>query len=286
MRAETEMLDLILQTAKTIQVEAVVMSGSRTNQNAPKDEFQDYDVVYVVDDFDNLTSDLSWLNQFGKRIIEQEVTLDHRRLYLMLFEDGNRIDLTLCPKEHIKEWVESEADYTVLKDEKGLFESYTTNPQRYCITPATETDFEKACNEFWWVSAYVVKGICRNQLIYATDHLYGICQQELLKVLAWQVASDKGKVDVGKNYKYLFNYLPTEKEKEFSDLLDFSSVEKLIQSLYATMKLFHQEAQSLAQKMGFDYDKEVAEKMIEYAEERVKKFGNNWKNEKARGEDS
>ena len=275
MRAETEMLDLILQTAKTIQVEAVVMSGSRTNQNAPKDEFQDYDVVYVVDDFDNLTSDLSWLNQFGKRIIEQEVTLDHRRLYLMLFEDGNRIDLTLCPKEHIKEWVESEADYTVLKDEKGLFESYTTNPQRYCITPATETDFEKACNEFWWVSAYVVKGICRNQLIYATDHLYGICQQELLKVLAWQVASDKGKVDVGKNYKYLFNYLPTEKEKEFSDLLDFSSIDKITQSLLATMQLFHREAQRLAQKLGFDYDKEVAEKMIEYAEERVKKFGNN-----------
>ena len=269
MRAETEMLDLILQTAKTIQVEAVVMSGSRTNQNAPKDEFQDYDVVYVVDDFDNLTSDLSWLNQFGKRIIEQEVTLDHRRLYLMLFEDGNRIDLTLCPKEHIKEWVESEADYTVLKDEKGLFESYTTNPQRYCITPATETDFEKACNEFWWVSAYVVKGICRNQLIYATDHLYGICQQELLKVLAWQVASDKGKVDVGKNYKYLFNYLPTEKEKEFSNLLDFSSLDKITQSLFATMALFHQEAQFLANKMDFNYDKEVAERMIEYAEERL-----------------
>ena len=274
MRAETEMLNRILQIAKTIQVEAVVMSGSRTNQNAPKDEFQDYDVVYVVDDFDNLTSDLSWLNQFGKRIIEQEVTLDHRRLYLMLFEDGNRIDLTLCPKEHIKEWVESEADYTVLKDEKGLFESYTTNPQRYWITPATETDFEKTCNEFWWVSAYVVKGICRNQLIYATDHLYGICQQELLKVLAWQVASDKGKVDVGKNYKYLFNYLPTEKEKEFSDLLDLSSLEKITQSLYDTMELFHREAQYLAQKMGFDYDKEVAEKMVQYAEERVKKFGN------------
>ena len=274
MRAETEMLDLILQTAKTIQVEAVVMSGSRTNQNAPKDEFQDYDVVYVVDDFDNLTSDLSWLNQFGKRIIEQEVTLDHRRLYLMLFENGNRIDLTLCPKEHIKEWVESEADYTVLKDEKGLFESYTTNPQRYWITPATETDFEKTCNEFWWVSAYVVKGICRNQLIYATDHLYGICQQELLKVLAWQVASDRGKVDIGKNYKYLFNYLPTEKEKEFSSLLDFASLDKIIQSLFATMQLFHREAQYLAQKMGFDYDKEVAEKMVQYAEERVKKFGN------------
>ncbi len=78
-----------------------------------------------------------------------------------------------------------------------------------------------------------------------------------------------GRVDVGKNYKYLFNYLPAEKEKEFSNLLDFSSVEKLTQSLFDTMQLFHQEAQSLAQKMDFDYDKEVAEKMIQYAEERL-----------------
>ncbi|WP_296171628.1 aminoglycoside 6-adenylyltransferase [uncultured Streptococcus sp.] len=275
MRTETEMLDVILQTAKTIQVKAVAMSGSRTDTRAPKDEFQDYDMVYVVDDLDDLTSDLAWLDQFGTRIIEQHNILGNRRLYLMLFEDGNRIDLTLCPKDHIQEWVDSEADYTVLKDEKGLFESYTASPERYWTSPASQTDFEKACNEFWWVSAYVVKGICRDQLIYTTDHLYGICQQELLKVLAWQVASDRGKVDIGKNYKYLFNYLPAEKEKEFSNLLDFSNIEKITQSFFATMELFHQEALSLANKMGFDYEKDVAEKMIEYAEERVKKFGNN-----------
>ena len=268
-RSQEQMLRLISQTAKSIQVEAVAMSGSRTNPKAPKDEFQDYDVVYVVDDLDNLTSDLSWLDQFGTRIIEQHNVLGNRRLYLMLFEDGNRIDLTLCPTEYIQEWVDSEADYTVLKDEKGLFVPYSPNPQRYWTSPASAIDFEKACNEFWWVSAYVVKGICRKQAIYATDHLYGICQQELLKVFAWQVASDRGEVDIGKNYKYLFQYLPTEKEKEFSALLDFSSVEKLTQSLFATMQLFHREAQILAQKMGFDYDKEVAEKMIQYAEERL-----------------
>ena len=269
MRTETEMLNRILQIAKTIQVEAIAMSGSRTDTKAPKDEFQDYDVVYIVDDLDNLTRDISWLDQFGKRIIEQEVTLGHRRLYLMLFEDGNRIDLTLCPKDHIQEWVDSEADYTVLKDEKGLFESYTTSPQRYWTNPASPIDFEKACNEFWWVSAYVVKGIHRNHLVYATDHLYGICQQELLKLLAWQVAANKGMVDVGKNYKYLFQYLPAEKEKGFSSLLDFASLDKITQSLYVTMQLFHQEAQYLAQKMGFDYDKEVAEKMMRYAKEKL-----------------
>ena len=270
MRAEAEMLDIIIKIAKNLKVKAIAMSGSRTNPKALKDEFQDYDVVYVVDDLDNLTSDLSWLDQFGKRIIEQHVLLGHRRLYLMLFEDGNRIDLTLCPKDHIQEWVDSEADYTVLKDEKGFLESYTTSPQRYWTNPASDIEFEKACNEFWWVSAYVVKGISRKQRLYATDHLYGICQQELLKILVWQVAIDRGKVDIGKNYKHLFNYLFAEKEKEFSNLLDFSNIEKLTQSLFATMELFHQEAQSLAQKMGFDYDMEVAEKMIDYAEERLK----------------
>ena len=269
MRTETEMFDVILQTAKVLQVNAVAMSGSRTNPKAPKDEFQDYDVVYIVENLEELISDLSWLDQFGYRLIEQHNVLGNRRLHLMLFEDGNRIDLTLCPKEYIQKWVDSEANFEVIKDDKGLFEAYQPNSKRYWTAPPTEEEFAASCNEFWWVSAYVVKAIRRNQLIYATDHLYGICQQELLKVFAWQVTSDRGAVDIGKNYKYLFHYLPAEKEKEFSALLNLSSIEKVSQSLFATMNVFDREAQSLAKKMGFAYDQEEAEKMIAYAEEKL-----------------
>ena len=269
MRTDTEIMTLILQIADTLKVEAVALSGSRTSPHPPKDEFQDYDVVYIVDNLKYLLSDLSWLDQFGKRIIEQNVILGHRHLYLMLFEDGNRIDLTLCPKEHMQEWVDSEAGFKVLKDDAGLFDMYQPNSKRYWTAPPTEEEFAASCNEFWWVSAYVVKAIRRNQLIYATDHLYGICQQELLKVLAWQVTNDRGAVDIGKNYKYLFHYLPAEKEKEFSTLLNLSSIEKVSQSLFATMKFFDREAQILAQKIGFAYDQEEAEKTIAYAEERL-----------------
>ena len=249
MRTESEMLDLILQIAKVIQADAVALSGSRANPNAPKDEFQDYDVVYIVEDLDGLVADLAWLERFGKRIIEQHNLLDHRRLYLMLFEDGNRIDLTLCPKEHIKEWVDSEADFTVLDDPQGLFQPYTPSPKRYWTKPASADDFAKSCNEFWWVSAYVVK--------------------ELLKLLAWQVAANKGVIDVGKNYKYLFQYLPAEKEEAFIALLDFSDQEKLTQSLLDTLNFFHKEAQSFAKKTGFLYDKETAEKMLACAKEKL-----------------
>lgn len=269
MRTDTEMMTLILQIADTLKVEAIALSGSRTNPQSVKDEFQDYDVVYIMEDLDGLIADLAWLDQFGNRLIEQHNILGNRRLYLMLFEDGNRIDLTLCPKDHIQEWVDSEANFEVIKDVKGLFEAYQPNSKRYWTAPPTEEEFAASCNEFWWVSAYVVKAIRRNQLIYATDHLYGICQQELLKVLAWQVTSDKGVVDIGKNYKYLFQYLPAEQEKEFSALLDLSSFDKITQSLFSTMKGFDREAQFLAQKMGFAYDMEVAEKMISYAKEKL-----------------
>ena len=269
MRTETEIMDLILQIAESLQVEAVALSGSRSDIHSLRDEFQDYDVVYIVENLEDLISDLSWLDQFGIRLIEQHNVLGHRRLYLMLFEDGNRIDLTLCPKEHIQEWVDSEANFEVIKDDKGLFEAYQPNSKRYWTAPPTEEEFAASCNEFWWVSAYVVKAIRRNQLIYATDHLYGICQQELLKVLSWQVTSERGSVDIGKNYKYLFQYLPAEQEKEFSAFLDLSSFDKITQSLFATMGLFDREAQILAQKMGFTYDMEVAEKMISYAKEKL-----------------
>lgn len=269
MRTDTEMMNLILQIAESLQVEAVALSGSRANPRAPKDEFQDYDVVYIVENLEDLLFDLSWLDQFGIPLIEQHNVLGHRRLYLMLFEDGNRIDLTLCPKEYIQEWVDSEANFEVIKDDKGLFEAYQPNSKRYWTAPPTEEEFAVTCNEFWWVSAYVVKAIRRNQLIYTTDHLYGICQQELLKVLAWQVTSDKGVVDIGKNYKYLFHYLPAGQEKEFSALLDLSSFDKITQSLFSTMKLFNDAAQILAQKMGFPYNQEEAKKMIAYAKEKL-----------------
>jgi len=36
------------------------------------------------------------------------------------------------------------------------------------------------------------------------------------------------------------------------------------------MKLFHQEAQAFSLKTGFPYDKETAEKMIQYAKERLR----------------
>ena len=50
-RSEQEMLDLIIQTAnEDDRVLAVMMNGSRADVHVKKDIYQDYDIVYFVDD--------------------------------------------------------------------------------------------------------------------------------------------------------------------------------------------------------------------------------------------
>ena len=105
MRSEREMLDLILDTARADdRIRAVIMNGSRTDPDAPRDIFQDFDIVYVVTDVAPFANNRPWIERFGPQMIVQlpDATGDPAPeegsfAYLMQFADGNRIDLTLYP---------------------------------------------------------------------------------------------------------------------------------------------------------------------------------------------
>lgn len=72
MRTEREMMDMIMATAEEdARIRAVIMNGSRTNITVNRDCFQDYDIVYVVDDIESFISNHRWVDQFGDRIIMQ-----------------------------------------------------------------------------------------------------------------------------------------------------------------------------------------------------------------------
>ncbi len=104
MRSEDEMYSLILEAAKNDnRVKAVYMNGSRTNENVPKDMFQDYDIVYVVEDTQSFIEDKDWIRIFGEILYMQypdenpNYPSDKKNSYgyLMQFADGTRIDLTV-----------------------------------------------------------------------------------------------------------------------------------------------------------------------------------------------
>jgi aminoglycoside 6-adenylyltransferase len=53
-RTEQEMMDLILNFAnRDDRIRIAAMEGSRINANIPKDDFQDYDITFIVTDMDS-----------------------------------------------------------------------------------------------------------------------------------------------------------------------------------------------------------------------------------------
>ena len=72
MRSEQEMYELIIGTARADErIRAVYMNGSRTDKNAPKDIFQDYDIVYAVRETKPFYEDKHWIDRFGERLYMQ-----------------------------------------------------------------------------------------------------------------------------------------------------------------------------------------------------------------------
>src|SRR4029453_15882612 len=101
MRSADEIQKLIVDFARQDErVRAVLLNGSRAHQNVTPDEFQDFDIVFVVNNKERFSRDHSWTDFLGDKIIWQlpdEMSFGKAQVkaiafhYLMLFEDLNRI---------------------------------------------------------------------------------------------------------------------------------------------------------------------------------------------------
>lgn len=130
MRTEQEMMELLLGYARSDErIRLVTMEGSRTNVNISPDQFQDYDISYFVTEMDSYKADDAWLDVFGIRLIMQKPedmelfppTLGNWFSYLMLFEDGTRIDLKLVPVDEVEDYfAKSDGLVKVLLDKDSL----------------------------------------------------------------------------------------------------------------------------------------------------------------------
>ena len=105
MRTPKEMLNLILNVAKEDDhIRAVYMVGSRANKDCPADIYQDFDITFLVDVVAPYWDNEEWIEEkFGKpSLLHKPESMelippdnDGNYVYLMIFPDGNRIDLII-----------------------------------------------------------------------------------------------------------------------------------------------------------------------------------------------
>ncbi|WP_411343780.1 aminoglycoside 6-adenylyltransferase [Paenibacillus sp. WLX1005] len=275
MRSEQQMMELIVHVAQQYEhVRAVAMNGSRVNPAATRDSFQDYDVVYIVDEMQFFMDNHDWVDVFGERIIMQMPELgtlvppanNGSFMYLMLFADGNRIDLRLLPMEQRYDYVQEDTLTRIVLDKDGIMPTIPApTDASHRIQLPTAQHFADCCNEFWWVSTYIAKGLRRGELLYALDHLNRYVRPMLELLLSWQVASEHPEgINVGKSGKYLHKYLPSATYQRLLDTYPRAETAHIWSAVWIMTSLFHETAQQLAQTMTLDYNVHEAERVLAY----------------------
>jgi len=273
MRTEEEMYSLILNFAQSDErIRLVGMEGSRTNVNIPKDPFQDYDISFLVTDMKSFRQDDQWLDIFGERIIMQKPEdmelfppeLGNWFSYLMLFKDGIKIDLTLIPLEELELYLASDKLMKILMDKDGRIPvPPVPTDQDYWLKKPSPRAFDDCCNEFWFVSTYVAKGLCRDEILFSAQHFEEILRPNLLRMIGWTVGLETGySCSVGKSYKFLKDFVAPDLWKDLLLTYRNNSYKNMWKALWTAIRLFRQASHKMAEGLGCpypDYDQNVSQ---------------------------
>lgn len=263
MRSESEMLELILEVARRDErIRAVIMQGSRANPNAPRDFFQDFDVIYFTTDIAPFKNNYGWIRQFGELMIMQEPedvddpfpNRDGGFGYLMQFMDGNCIDLGIYPLNKVDDLIQDSLTVPLLDKDGRIGALPPASEDLYLPKPPTAKAFQDCCNEFWWCCPYVAKGLWREEILYARYLLDPVVRDELMKMLKWYIGLQTGfSINPGKLGKYYQRYLTPELWDLLLKTYTDASYEHTWDALFAMGDLFRRVAIPVAEHYGFDY---------------------------------
>ena len=274
---EKEIFDLINKIVNEDEkILAVYMNGSRTNPNVNKDIFQDYDVVFVVSDVGLFSKNPEWINKFGNPFYMQlpdenpNYPSDKENFYgiLVQFDDGIRMDIHFESLNHAVEHIKDDSLCKILIDKNNYLPTVPeSSDKNYWITKPTEIDFLACCNEFWWCTNNLAKGLWRKEILYVQDMTNFVVRKELEKMLSWKVGIKTDfKVSIGKSAKYISNYLDKEIYENYLKTFFTCDIESAWKSIFLMCDLFEKTALEVTKQFGYTYNFDEAKNALEFLE--------------------
>lgn len=270
MRSETQIYDLILNIAKQDErIYAVYMNGSRTNKKVPKDIFQDFDIVYVVEETGSFRKDKNWIKKFGTILYMQypdespDDPGDKENCYgwLMQFDDGNRIDLHVETVTYALAHITEDKLCKILLDKKNILPVLPeAADEDYHVKKPSKEQFLAACNEFWWCSNNIAKGLWRRELLYVQDMTNFVVRKQLEKMLSWKIGIDTDfGVSVGKSAKYMVKWLEKAEWEEYLSTFFRCDTEEAWEAVMRMCTLFERTARFVGEKLSYEYNEAEGE---------------------------
>lgn len=275
MRTEQEMYDLIICTAEADdRIRAVYMGGSRTNPKVTPDIFQDYDVVYIVEETRSFIEDIPWIDRFGDRLFmqypDENPDYPHNTEscygWLIQFTDGNRLDLHVATSSYALEDMRKDRLCRILLDKDGMLPAIPkASDESHWVKRPGETKFLCTCNEFWWCLDNVAKGLWRKEIPYVQDMINSNIRPQLVKLLSWKIGLKTDfSCSIGKSGKDMHRWLSREEWNRFLKTYADSQPEHIWEAVMEMCGLFDQTAREAAEWFGFPYNVSEAENCMNY----------------------
>lgn len=272
MRTEDEMLDLIINTAREDErILAVYMNGSRTNKNALKDIFQDYDIVYVVSETRSFYQEEGWIDRFGERLyMQMPEKMDYLRGkdcgrdqfygWLIQFADGNRLDLHVATLEYALDDIRADRLCEILLNKNQILpETPESSDRDHWVKRPSEIDFRCDCNNFWWCLNNVAKGLWRGEIPYVMDMVNLYIRPHLVQLLSWKIGIENDfACSIGKSGKYMYRFLEPEIWNRFMSTYSNGEEKNLWEATFSMCDLFDETAREVAGGLGYSYNQEEA----------------------------
>lgn len=281
MRNSTEIYSLLEKiTWQDNRILALYMNGSRVNPNVMQDDFQDYDVVFVVTETFSFINDKQWINNFGNPFYFQlpdenpNFPNDKENFYgyLVQFDDGVRLDIHIETLQHALENIKKDSLCKILIDKNNYLPAIPeSSDSDYWVKKPTQEQFVACCNEFWWCTNNLAKGLARKEILYVQDMANFVVRKELEKMLSWKVGIKTDfKVSVGKSAKYISKYLDKEIYENYLKTFFTCDIEAAWKSIFLMCDLFEKMAVEVAKQFGYTYNFYEAKNAREFLEMVIK----------------
>lgn len=269
MRSEEEVLSQLLGYAESDpRVKVVLLNGSRVNPNVPKDILRDYDVIFGVTETLSFVQNQDWISSFGELMILQQNDIiedtEEWPIFLMLFTDGVRVDLSFRKIEQIIEPTDSLTKILLDKDNQmGILEP--PNDRSYFTIKPSQQQYAKLLNNIWWCSTNVAKGLWRGELPYAKYMLDVVVRDAVVTLLSWYIGMNNDwNINTGKAGRWLQNQLPVDIWTAYVNTYAGSDIELNWDALLEMCKLSSRIGQAVAYELGYEYPHSEDRKVTEY----------------------
>lgn len=277
---ETPVLSLLGRIAEAFPaVLSVWLCGSRAAGRGKSDAWSDWDVVFVTrrpGEYPEIAARIQ--EAFAPVVVTQ--TPDRRtpadlRLsfhWLMQFRSV-RIDLTLTSRDMFSRALSGEPYLKEIWTRPGELPPPPPAPEFLRAddpffpppgvpAPPAQEEFSDCANEFWWVTCYVLKGLARGELLYASAHLETCLRKEFLRMAAFE-AGAKG-LAPGKCFQNLPLLLGKEDFARYLSSCRAADAEEIGRSLRTLAALFSECAERVARLAELRYDAEEERRVREF----------------------